>query len=200
MADNGPVLLETQRLVLREFTEHDVDLLVELDSDPQVVHHITGGRVTPRAEVEREVLPAFLAYHDRPDGYGFWAAVERTSGDFLGWFHLRPEHDHPPDEPELGYRLRRAAWGRGLATEGSQALVDAAFGRLGAARVVASTMAVHVASRRVMEKAGLRFVRSFTQEWPYPIPGDEQGDVEYAITRDQWQQDRDLAGTASQDG
>ena len=89
-------------------------------------------------------------------------------------------------DPELGYRLRRSAWGRGLATEGSVALVRAAFTDLGAARVVAETMAVHLASRRVMEKAGLRLVRTFHQDWPYPIPGDEQGDVEYAVTRTEW--------------
>jgi RimJ/RimL family protein N-acetyltransferase len=47
-------------------------------------------------------------------------------------------------------------------------------------------MVVNVASRRVMEKAGMRLVRTFTQDWPYPIPGDEHGDVEYAVTRAEW--------------
>jgi RimJ/RimL family protein N-acetyltransferase len=54
------------------------------------------------------------------------------------------------------------------------------------ARVRAETMVVNVASRRVMEKAGLRYVRTFHQEWPDPIPGDEEGDVEYALTRAEW--------------
>lgn len=183
----GDVVLETERLPLRRFRPDDVDLLVELDSDPQVVHFITGGRTTPREEVEREVLPAFLAHDEKGDGYGFFAAVDRSTGEFVGWFHLRPHGDAPRDEPELGYRLRRAAWGRGLATEGSRALVDLAFERLGARRVVAETMAVHVASRRVMEKAGLSLVRAFHADWPDRIPGDEHGDVEYAVTREQWQ-------------
>jgi RimJ/RimL family protein N-acetyltransferase len=196
VTDPGRIVLTTSRLVLREFTVDDVENLVELDSDPAVVHHITGGRTTPHAEVESEVLPAFLAYHQRPDGYGFCAAVERATGDFLGWFHLRPEPGAPPDEPELGYRLRRSAWGHGYATEGSRALVDRAFTTLGARRVTASTLAVHTASRRVMEKAGLRYVRTFTQDWPYRIPGDEQGDVEYAITRDEWVADRAAADGA----
>jgi RimJ/RimL family protein N-acetyltransferase len=194
VTDTGRVVLTTPRLLLREFTADDVDLLVELDSDPEVVHHITGGRTTPRSEVEAEVLPAFLAYHRRPDGYGFWAAVHRGTGEFLGWFHLRPEPGGPADEPELGYRLRRSAWGQGYATEGARALVDRAFTELGARRVTASAMAVHGASRRVMEKAGLRFVRSMTLEWPDRIPGDEQGDVEYAITREQWFADRSGTG------
>lgn len=182
--------LSTARLDLRDFTADDVDVLVELDSDPQVVHFITGGRTTPREEVVTEVIPAFLGYADRYEGYGFWAAVERSSGEFVGWFHLRPEPGHPQDEPELGYRLRRSAWGKGYATEGSIALVDAAFSRWGARRVYATTMVAHVASQRVMEKAGLRAVRTFTQEWPYRIPGDELGDVEHAITRGEWERAR----------
>lgn len=53
-------------------------------------------------------------------------------------------------------------------------------------RVFAETMAVHTASRRVMEKAGLRYLRTFHADWPDKIPGDELGDVEYALTLDEW--------------
>jgi RimJ/RimL family protein N-acetyltransferase len=65
------VFLETPRLVLRRFTMADVDNLVSLDADPDVMHFITGGIATSRAEIEKEVLPAFLAYYARHDGYGF---------------------------------------------------------------------------------------------------------------------------------
>jgi RimJ/RimL family protein N-acetyltransferase len=189
---SGQVVLETDRLILRTFTEADVDNLVELDSDPEVTHFITNGEPTSRDEVENDILPAFLGYYGSEDGYGFWAAIEKTTGDFLGWFHLRPNPDHPvPDEPELGYRLRRSAWGKGYATEGSRALIDRAFTDLGARRVYAETMAVHVGSRRVMEKSGLRFVRTFHADWPVRIPGDEHGDVECAITREEWESNRD---------
>jgi RimJ/RimL family protein N-acetyltransferase len=181
------VLLETQRLRLRAFTIGDVDLLTELDSDPAVMHFINGGRPTPRAEIEAEYLPAWLEYYERYAGYGFWAAVEIATREFIGWFHLRPSDASAPDNPELGYRLRRASWGLGYATEGSRALIDLAFRELGAERVFAETMTVNTASRRVMEKAGLRFVRTFHQEWPDRIEGDEQGDVEYALTRAEWE-------------
>jgi len=120
------------------------------------------------------------------DGYGFWAAQDRQTAAFLGWFHLRPAASAPDDEPELGYRLRRSAWGSGYATEGAQALVDYAFMHRGARRVTAETMAVHAGSRRVMEKAGMVLVRTFWQPWPDKIDGDEQGDVEYAIERNDW--------------
>jgi RimJ/RimL family protein N-acetyltransferase len=181
------VFLETERLVLRQFTSDDVDNLVELDSDPDVMHFITGGRATPRDEIEHDLLPYVLGYYEDGNRYGFWAAIEKQSGSFLGWFHFRPAEGRPSDEPELGYRLRRSAWGNGYATEGSRALIHKGFTELGVQRVVAETMAVNSASRRVMEKAGLTLVRTFHQEWPDRIPGDELGDVEYALTRADWE-------------
>jgi RimJ/RimL family protein N-acetyltransferase len=182
------VFLETDRLVLRRFTADDVDNLVELDGDPDVMHFITGGRPTPREEIRDDVLPAFLDYYQRFAGYGFWAAIEKSTGEFLGWFHLRPPEGHRLDDVELGYRLRKSAWGKGYATEASRALIRKGFAELGARRVFAETMAVNLASRRVMEKAGLRLVRSFHQPWPDHIDGAEHGDVEYALRRDEWEE------------
>lgn len=179
------VYLETERLILRRLTGADLENLVELDSDPEVMRYVTG-RITPREEVEREILPAFLRYYERGDRYGFWAAIERAGGDFLGWFHLRPLPDADPDEPELGYRLRRAAWGRGYGTEAAGALVRKAFTELGARRIVASAAAANIGSRRVMEKAGLRFVREFRMVYPGDFNDEEQEDVEYALTREEW--------------
>ncbi|MFN8633105.1 MAG: GNAT family N-acetyltransferase [Chloroflexota bacterium] len=180
------VFLETERLILRRATAEDVDALVELNTDPEVTRFINGGKPIPRDVVEDEV-GHWLHYYERFAGYGFWIVVEKASGDFLGWVHLRPTGDGAPDEPELGYRLTRAAWGRGYATEASRALVERAFREHGAQRVFATTMSVNLRSRRVMEKAGLRFVRTFFLDWPDPIEGDELGDVEYALTRDEWE-------------
>lgn len=188
------ILLETRRLRLRRFTAEDGGRLFDLDADPRVMRFITGGPGTARAELENDILPAFLDYYRRPGGYGFWAAERLGTSDFLGWFHLRPDQGAPPDEPELGYRLRHGAWGQGLATEGATALIDRAFAELDVQRVTASTMAVNAASRRVMEKAGMRFVRHFIADWPVAIPGDEHGDVEYALTRHQWEDDRGVPG------
>ncbi|GGM30496.1 GNAT family N-acetyltransferase [Micromonospora yangpuensis] len=80
---------------------------------------------------------------------------------------------------ELGYRLRRVAWGRGLATEGSRALLRYAFDTVGVRRVWAQTMAVNTRSRAVLERAGLRYVRTFHLHFDDPIPGTEHGEVEY---------------------
>lgn len=187
------VYLETERLVLREFTMNDVGNLVELDADPEVTHFVTGGLATPREEIEQEWLPHFLWYYANSPGLGFWAAEEKGSSEFIGWFHLRPGDGHAEDEPELGYRLRRSAWGKGYATEGSRALIDKGFTEHGVRRVLADTMAVNTASRRVMEKCGLRLIRTFHADWPYKIPGDEHGDVEYVLEREEWERQRSPA-------
>ena len=182
------VFLETERLVLRAFTMDDVDNLVELDGDPEVMHFINGGRPTPREEIASTVLPRFLWYYRDGLRYGFWAAIEKSTGAFVGWFHFRPREGAGPDQPELGYRLRKATWGKGYATEGSRALIDNGFREQGVQRVTAETMVVNARSRRVMETCGLRLVRTFHQEWSDRIEGDEHGDVEYALTREEWEE------------
>ena len=188
------VFLESERLFLRRFTMNDADLLFELDNDPEVMRYVNGGVPVSREEIVRDFLPAFLSYYERFDGYGFWAAIEKPTRRFLGWFHFRPDEGAGPFEPELGYRLHRFAWNHGYATEGSQALIRKGFTELGVERVSGHAMAVNVASRRVMEKAGLRLVRTFHADWPVRIPGDEHGDVEYALDRRQWESDTAAVG------
>jgi RimJ/RimL family protein N-acetyltransferase len=84
---------------------------------------------------------------------------------------------------ELGFRLRREAWGRGYASEGAKALVAKGFAEMDFERIIARTMAVNQASRRVMEKAGLAHVRTVFSRWSNPLPGREMADVEYEIAR-----------------
>ena len=147
---------------------------------------INGGRALPREESIGVELPRIMRYTGEGTGYGCWAVFEQATGAFVGWIMLVPPKGGTPDVPELGYRLRRSAWGQGYATEGARALVRRAFTQLPTTRVFATTMTVNHASRRVMEKAGLHYVRTFFAEWPDRIPGDEFGDVEYAATREEW--------------
>jgi RimJ/RimL family protein N-acetyltransferase len=183
------IYLETNRLTLRRFTEADEDNLVELDSDPEVMRFLNGGKPTPREDF-RSWMPALLGWYERYEGLGYWAAQEKSTGGFLGWFHFRPRLSEPRDgEIELGYRLRRAAWGKGYATEGSRALIRKGFTELGVERVVAETMTVNTGSRRVMEKSGLTFVRTFHRDGLDAIEGFEQGVVEYALTRADWERE-----------
>ena len=93
-------------------------------------------------------------------------------------------------ETDLGYRLRRSAWNKGYATEGSRALINKGFTDLGVRRVFGHTMTVNTASRRVMEKCGLTLVRTIPYDGPDPIVGAEHGDVEYALTKPEWEASR----------
>ncbi len=177
------ILLETERMYLRELRADDVDLLFQLDSDPDVMRHISKGVPTPRETFEAVYLPRMMAWQNQTPPRGFWVAQLCVSDEFIGWFHLRPDKISP-DEMELGYRLKRSAWGRGLATEGSRALLESAFGKWGYEKVCARTLAGNVASRRVMEKAGLFFEREFVYG-PEVMPEwseDERRAVKYSVT------------------
>ncbi|MDQ6672508.1 MAG: GNAT family N-acetyltransferase [Chloroflexota bacterium] len=191
------VFLETERLLLRCFTMNDVHNIVALDGDPDVMRYISGGLPTPREEIETDILPAWLSYYERFASYGFWAAHEKSSGEFLGWFHFRPPPGHPPDDVELGYRLRKPGWGKGYATEGSRALIAQGFANQGVRRVFGFTMVVNAASRRVMEKAGLKLVRIVHRDWPIYVDGDEHGETEYALTQAEWQAEQRAHGHAN---
>jgi RimJ/RimL family protein N-acetyltransferase len=182
------IFLTTERLVLRRFTEADVDELFDLDGDPEVMRFLTGGKPTPREVIENKTLRRFLLYHKHSERFGFWAAIERSRGAFVGWFAFHPPEGGGSDEVELGYRLAKSSWGKGYATEGSRALIRKGFTEFGVRRVFAQTMAVNTASRRVMEKAGLVYVRTFHEDWPEPIEGAEHGEVEYALTKAEWEQ------------
>ncbi len=184
MDDQGKLVLETPRLLFRRFTEADAPLLNALHSDPEVMRYISKGVPQSLAEIEEKVLPRWLAYHDEYEHFGFWAAHERATKAFIGWFHLRPFRGDP-DEIEVGYRLHRRFWGQGYATEGSRALIEKAFTDWGVEKIVATTLAENAASRRVMEKCGLAY------EGPFVYPSkllpdwtvEERRGVKYGLQR-----------------
>ena len=189
------ILLETERLTLRRFTAADAEALCALDADPAVMRFLTGGAPTPCDVIRREILPRFLRSYVAGTPYGYWAALARATGEFVGWFSLRPA-SAAPDEAALGYRLRRACWGQGYGTEGARALLAAGFAAPGLRRIVATTYQDNLGSRRVMEKAGLTFVRAYrltaeelatpgTYHVAAPVPWDGD-DVEYTLTREEW--------------
>jgi RimJ/RimL family protein N-acetyltransferase len=180
------IVLETERIRLRQFTADDAGNLYDLNSDPEVMRFLTGGKPTPFEKLRDEVIPFHLAVYERFDGLGTWAAESSATGEFLGWFHFRAGPGEDVTNVDLGYRLRRATWRKGYATEGSRALIRKGFTELGVARVFAQTMAVNTASRRVLEKCGLVLVRTFPWDGPDAIEGAEHGEVEYELTRAEW--------------
>lgn len=190
MSRTQPGVVETDRLCLRRLSAGDLGWLTALHGDAAVMRYIDGGRPVP-AEVVATVLAGVLAEHERlPAGLGSFAAVPRAGGTPLGWLALRPPSstgiEHEQDAIEVGYRLFPSAWGLGYATEGVRALIRHAFTAVGVPRVVATTMTVNIASRRVLEKAGLRLARTFYAQWPAYLAGAEYGDVVYALNRRDW--------------
>jgi RimJ/RimL family protein N-acetyltransferase len=181
------ILLETGRLRLRRFVPADADLLVELDADPEVMRYITYGKPTPRSAYVETYMPRWFAIYQAQPGLGYFAAEHRGSGEFLGWFHLRDDRIEP-EYVELGYRLKRSAWGQGFATEGSRALLGHGFDGLGIERISARTLLGNRASQRVMEKSGLRRVGDFVyaQDLIADRSEEERAAVMYALTRPEW--------------
>ena len=162
----------TERLRLSPLTEADLDDVVELDADPEVRRFVDPlGIIIPADPQERRTY----AWERLVVPGGFYGARERVGNAFIGWFQLEGLPDRE-DEAELGYRLRRSAWGLGYATEGAQALVRHAFDVLGYRRVFAHALHENPASIRVMEKVGLQAVG------PWSYRG--MAGVEYAIERD----------------
>ena len=176
--------METERMLLRRFTEADAGPLAALYGDPRVMRFITPQPPSP-AEVESTILPAYLReYRELADGLSSFAAIEKATGQMAGRFSLRPANSYGlADGTELGYRLYPAFWGRGLATEGARALIGSAFGRLHLDRVVATTMADNAGSWRVLEKCGMRRIRTFYYPEADQMPGAEHGDFVYELAR-----------------
>ena len=181
---NPEIVVETERMYFRRIRSEDAALLFELDSDPEIMRFISKGQPTPLEQIEQVYIPRMIGYYRFWPPQGFWIAHLLASDEFIGWFHLRPDKI-TPEEMELGYRLKRKVWGRGLATEGSRALVARSFADWGYPKICARTLAIHVASRRVMEKAGFQFEADFL--WSEDVlPGwtpEERKGVKYAVIR-----------------
>ncbi|MFK3983317.1 GNAT family N-acetyltransferase [Micromonospora sp. NPDC050397] len=197
--------LHTDRLLLVPLADRHLELEVQLDSDPEVLRFIAG-----RAHSRDEVVVSHeqrMALTEKVDGLGYWMAfgteggsrgstapASEEKGEFVALMMLPPAHGpDQPDDPmvaELGYRLPRRCWRRGLASEASRALLRHAFDTVGQSRVIAQTMTVNTGSRGVMEAVGLRYARTYFPVWDDPLPGSELGEVEYEMTREMWETGR----------
>ncbi|MEH1164856.1 GNAT family N-acetyltransferase [Micromonospora sp. CPCC 205539] len=195
-------ILRTDRLLLVPLADRHLELEVQLDSDPEVLRWISG-----RARSRDEVVASHsqrMALACKVDGLGYWMAfgsdggargstspAGEDEGEFIGLMMLPPAHGpDQPDDPtvtDLGYRLVRRYWRRGLASEASRALLRHAFDTVGQSRVIAQTMAVNAGSRGVMEAIGMRYVRTYFPLWDDPLPGADLGEVEYEMTPGMWE-------------
>jgi RimJ/RimL family protein N-acetyltransferase len=146
----------TPRLLLRPFRPGDAAAYARIRARPEVMRHMPGGAA--RAALAEAEAPAAIARFTalwEEAGYGPWAVEDRATGALLGHAGLRllPELG---GETEILYLLDSAAWGRGLATEAAAAARDAGLGPCGLQRLVGYVAPANVASRRVLEKVGMR--------------------------------------------
>jgi ribosomal-protein-alanine N-acetyltransferase len=180
--------LHTERVLLTPLAMTDLDIALELWTDPEVVEYICD--VATEAEIRQEMPDAIKRGGN--GGIGEWCVADRMSGEKLGSVYLLPmpidtdDVDYslvvmgqmPDAEIEVGYFLKRSAWGRGYATEICKRLLQVAFQDVSLNEVVASVDEKNVASKKVLEKSGLLDrgrTRSYGKDSPI-----------YRITRDEW--------------
>ena len=179
--------LYIERLRLVPLADEHLEWEVELDSDPEVMRYLSG-RASSRQEVEVSHALRMTAAQ-KVDGLGFWVGL--VDDEFVGCWWLQPAHG--PDQPndlgvaDLGYRLLQRQWRKGLASAGARELVRHGFDDVRLDRIIAQTLSVNAGSRAVMERVGLSYVRAFPSSMTVPLEGLGEGEVEYAMTREQWE-------------
>jgi [ribosomal protein S5]-alanine N-acetyltransferase len=153
-------LFDTERLRVRRLHEGDVDALLAVYGDAEAMRWVGDGQ-----PLSRERCVEWVAVTQRniaTRGYGMCALADRHGGEVLGFCGLV----HPGGQPEaeLKYALRRTAWGRGLASEAAAGMLAYAARTLGLVRVIATAAPQHLASHRVLLKAGMRHGERRTNE------------------------------------
>ncbi len=146
-------VFSTRRLIVRRWVISDAASAFRLYGDARVWAYIGGGSGHSSIEVSREWLQRVIDGDDAESGLGCWAIVDRASNRVIGSALLVPFPGS--DEIEIGYHLAHEAWGHGVATEVAVGLVRYGFVVLGLARIIAVASPDNLASRRVLEKAGL---------------------------------------------
>ena len=161
-------VLRTERLVLRGWRESDRAPFAELNADPVVMEHFP----SPLTRVASDAFVDRIEQHFAERGFGLWAV--EAEGELLGFtglavprFHADWMDDREQPVLEVGWRLRRSAWGSGYATEAGRAALGFAFGELGRDEVVSFTVTGNARSRAVMERLGMRRLTAYD----HPIEG-----------------------------
>jgi RimJ/RimL family protein N-acetyltransferase len=155
--------LETERLRFRMFRDDDIDEYAAICADPEVMRHLTGQPMT-RLEAWRHM--AMLLGHWTLRGYGMWAVEEKRTGELLG----RIGFHNPDGWPgfELGWTLKRAAWGKGYATEGARFALNYAFTEMNRDHVISVIRPENLPSIRVAERLGEK-LETQTEVMGFPV-------------------------------
>ncbi|MEN8249800.1 MAG: GNAT family N-acetyltransferase [Bacteroidota bacterium] len=145
------MILETGRLILREFEPSDAKPMFELNSNPEVIKY-TGDPPFDSVEAVRGFLKNYSDY--RKNGYGRWAVLLKPENEFIGWCGLKLNEE---DFTDIGFRFFRKHWNKGYATEAAMATLAFGFNELGLDEIIGRVAAENTASVRVLEKINMRF-------------------------------------------
>ena len=149
------MILETKRLLLRRLVMSDLDDLYSFYCDPEVIKYIPDA---PRTyEETREELEWFMNGHPRYPELGLWATIYKETGQFIGRCGLIPWTIDEQNEVEIAFAIAKAFWGKGLATEVAQALLQYGFEHLHLSRLICLIEPENLASARVATKIGMSF-------------------------------------------
>ncbi len=148
-------VLDTERLILREINENDFDDLYRMNSDPLIMKYVGDGSTRSHEQMTKE-LGTLISHYSRKPGLGIWATILKGTNSFVGASGL-VYYDNTP-EIEIAYRMLKEHWNNGYATEASIGLLKYGFKKIGLKKIVSSAHVENVASRRVMEKIGMRHV------------------------------------------
>lgn len=156
---------ESERLYFTMMTENDGDLMMDLDSDPEVMRHITNGKTTTPDEMRNIYIPRMKSYTNPSKGWGLWKTFRKMDDEFIGWFLIRPIKDDPASV-EIGWRFKRKFWGKGYGTEGAKIFRDHVFRQEGILKLVAIAMPDNIGSHKIMEKIGMTYKKTYFHDEP----------------------------------
>ncbi|OJJ17527.1 hypothetical protein BKI52_27070 [marine bacterium AO1-C] len=148
-------ILETDRCYLREFVEADVELMHQLNTDPEVMKYLTGGKPLPYEDSKKAVLHYIDKYYAANPGLGMWATMLKEGDQFIGWTCLK--HMDKSEHIELGYRYMKEFWGQGYATEVSSALIKYGFEQVNLEAIVGIAVTENTKSTHILQKVGLQY-------------------------------------------
>ncbi len=146
------VILETNRLLLRELTSDDAEDFYRLNLNPNVIRY-TGNSAFKSIEEAREFLENYKDY--QVNGYGRWAVILKDSNQFLGWCGLKL--GEMENETDIGFRFFEEEWNKGYATESANACLHYGFAKLNLKRIIGRAMKENKASLKVLQKIGLKY-------------------------------------------
>jgi RimJ/RimL family protein N-acetyltransferase len=181
--------LETERLLLRRWRAADLEPFARINRDPAGMEYLPA----PLSRAASDEMADRIEAHFRRHGFGLWAAELRENEEFIGFIGLSVPRFEAAFTPcvEIGWRLARDHWGKGLATEGARAAMQHAFVELRMPSLVSFTVPANVRSRRVMEKIGMTHDAADDFDHPSLPDGHRlRKHVLYRLSRKEWEQRR----------